>query len=354
MNILLLSHSTGIIGPIDFLENYCLKGKNTVYKIQHPLDNYTNPQTIIFKNKKVISHRKRNQIGLITFIIDFVLSLEFVLKHKTDVVIGANNFDTLVAIIARKVFRTNIKKIIYFASDFSEKRFHNFLLDSFYLQIEEFVLKNADLTISNTKRAEKKRLKLGLDSKKSLVIPNGVEIKNPSFEKKEIDKRSFIFVGNVTNEHGLVPLLEEILPLIDYLVVIGQGEQWNELKKFIKNNHLKADLYFAKSHDFVIDYLQKFSGIGLAPYNTQSLWTYYCSPLKVNEYIASGIPVIISDVPEISQEIKEKKLGIMYKKKEFSILKNSIKKFNTENFSLKAKAFYKEYLYDNLYKKIPL
>jgi glycosyltransferase involved in cell wall biosynthesis len=297
--------------------------------------------------------KRRKKIGLSNILQDFLISLHFILKHPTETCIGANNFDTLVPVVARIIFKKDIQHIIYFASDFSENRYKNKFLDYLYLQVERMVIKKADLVISNTKRAEKKRIAYGLSNKKSMVIPNGVELKHPMFGKKEIDKRSFIYVGNVTREHGLLPLLQEIHGLIDHLVVIGQGNQWIELEAFIRDYGLKADLYLAKPHEFVVDYLQRFSGIGLAPYNLNSLWTYYCSPLKVNEYISCGIPVLISDVPEISHVVKEKKLGIVYKKKVLKEISDEIKRFNTDKFYQKSKEFYSSYSYDSLYKDIP-
>lgn len=352
MNILLLSHSTGIPGPIDFLEQYCLQQKHTVYKLQHPLDDYTNKQTIAYKNKQVVFIKARKHIGIVNVLLDCVYSLFFTLRHTVEICVGANNIDTLVALVARNMFRKKITHIIYFAADFSEKRFHNTLLDGIYMAIERSVLKHADLIISNTKRAEAKRLTLGLLPEKSMVIPNGVALKHPVFHKKRIDKHAFIYVGNVNKEHGLLSFLETMHPLLKKLVVIGQGEQWSELQTLCNRYAIACELHHAKPHEFVIQYLQNFSGIGLAPYDKSSLWTYYCSPLKVNEYIACGLPVLISDVPEISHMIRKKKLGITYTSLSLSEIEKSLDMFSTEQFYKKAETFYQEYTYDSLYREI--
>jgi glycosyltransferase involved in cell wall biosynthesis len=354
MNIILFSHSTGIVGPIDFLEDYCLKKKYTVFKLQHPLDNYDQQHTLVYRNKRIIIRKKRKDMQFpINLIIDISLTLRFALQRQTDITIGANNLDTLVAIIARSIFHKKINKIIYFASDFSEKRYGNPVLDALYLQIEKWVLRYADVTISNTKRAEKKRRQLGLHIARSIIIPNGVTLPNAKFSGKKIDKHTFIFVGNVTKEHGLIPLLENMLPIINHLVVIGQGEQWEELKGFIKSHHINAELLSVKPHTYIMKYMQQFAGIGLAPYNTKSRWTFFCSPLKVNEYIACGIPVLISNVPEISQTIMQEKLGIVYKSSAPEDLKKGLSQFDTNNYAQKAKKFYETHSYEALYKNIP-
>ena len=47
--------------------------------------------------------------------------------------------------------------------------------------------------------------------------------------------------------------------------------------------------------------------------------TWYADPSKPKQYMASGLPVIITSVPTISDEIKSKKLGLVvnYNKESF-------------------------------------
>lgn len=347
-------HSSKIAGPADYFRDFLLRKKYNVFYLSHPLDNYVNRYSVFRFNIGKKQKIKRINLGLFNLIIDFIISLRFILLKNYSVFVGANNFDVIPAIIARKIFRKKIKKIIYFAADFSESRFSSNLLNQIYYLIEKIAIRYSDFVVSNTKRAESKRFEFGLKKEKSIVIPNGVLLEKPIFNKKNIDKSSFIYVGSVSKEHGLYNFLNALKPIIKKFTLVGDGDDWQRVLDFLKKNNIKSQVYHQKSHDFVIDYLQRFNGIGIAPYNTKSKWTYYCSPLKVNEYIASGVPVIISNVPEIADLVKKEKYGIVYNRLDCDEIRESLDSFNVEAFDSKAKEFYNIYNQDNLYSKIEL
>jgi len=353
-NIFLNLHSSRITGPIDYLKDFLLRNNYKVSYLSHPLDDYHDRYTEFYGEKVKSKKIKRKNIGLINLFFDFLISLNYLLLSKFDTFIGANNFDVLPAIFAKKLLRKDIEKIIYFASDFSEDRFKNKFLNSVYYFVEKIVLENSDLVVSNTKRAEKKRFDLGLDSARSLVIPNGVYLKNKVFLDKKLNKRFFIFVGSVTAEHGLYNLLSILSPLIDKLVLIGSGDEWDRVVGFCNEKNINLETHYRKDHDFTLNYLQKFNGIGLAPYNMDSKWTYYCSPLKVNEYIACGVPVLMSDVPEIAGFIEEGNFGVTYHNLNLFEIEDKISNFNCSEYQKRAEEFYEIYNYENLYKRIGL
>lgn len=352
--ILLISHSSTISGPIDYLESYLIRRGDKVLKLNHPLDSYAGRETSLSENRRILWSKKRKNLGLFSLFWDFFCSLKVVAKKKPEICIGANNFDTFAALAARRYLRQPVKKIVYFASDFSENRFGSKALDSIYLAMERCVIKHADLVVSNTKRAQARRFEFGLAPEKGRVISNGVHLHNPVFEEKNIAKDNFIFVGNVTKEHGLYELINVLRPLIGRLVIIGDGDDLQRVVELCERNQIKLELHYRKPHDFVIDYLKAFSGFGLAPYNRESKWTYYCSPLKVNEYIACGLPVIVSDVPEIAGYVQESKLGIVYKQINYDELKGKILEFDESDFQTKAKKFYDQFNYNVLYSRIEI
>ncbi len=343
-----------IPGPAHYLESYLLKKGNEVLSVSHPLDNYDGRTTVYREGDEVIKETGRKNIGILNLFYDFYLSLRFLLRTETNVFIGANNFDTVTGIVARKFFKKKIERVIYFASDYSENRFGNRVLDWIYFQIEKYVLKNSDLVISNTKRAEEKRISFGLDKKKSLVIPNGVHLDKEIFEEKEIDEGSFIYVGNVTSEHGLYDLLEILHPIIKKFVLIGSGDDWDRVVELCKEKKFNFESFYKKDHEFTIAYLQKFSGIGLAPYNTESKWTYYCSPLKISEYISCGVPVLMSSVPEIADLVEKENYGITYNKLDLSEIDNKLQDFDVRDYHKRAEKFYSGFKHEVLYSRLVL
>jgi glycosyltransferase involved in cell wall biosynthesis len=352
--IFIISHSSEIEGPIDYYRKYLEKNSYHISSLNHPLNDYKERFTVFSNQNKTIRIKRLNVFGIFNLFIDFFISIRFALKNHFNIFIGANNFDTFIGIFLRKIFRKKIEKIIYFGSDFSEDRFNNILLNKVYYLTESICCKYSDLVISNTKRAEKKRFSFGLKKEKSVVVPNGVLLDKEDFNKKELNKNNFIFVGSVTREHGLYSLIETIHPLIKRLILIGCGDDWDRVVNLCKEKSIEIETYYKKDHKFCIDYLKEFNGFGLAPYNLDSKWTYYCSPLKVVEYIACGLPVLMSSLPEIASYIKKNSLGIVYSELDYNKISNDLKLFDISGFNLKAKKFYSIYNQNNLYSKIKL
>ncbi|MDD5731129.1 MAG: glycosyl transferase, partial [Candidatus Omnitrophica bacterium] len=73
--------------------------------------------------------------------------------------------------------------------------------------------------------------------------------------------------------------------------------------------------------------------IGLALYepDPQSL-TWYTDPSKPKQYMPFGLPVIITDVPWIAQEVKAKGLGLVSEYKKESFVKAAVKLLTDDKF----------------------
>lgn len=350
--IFLNIHYTDIDGSTDYFKSFLLKRGYNVISVYNPLDDYSNKETVVYYNNNVIKKYKRRNLSVLNLFIDFFVSLKYIERYDFSIFIGANNFDTFSGILAKKILRKKIEKIIYFASDFSENRFSNRILNKIYYFIEKTVLKNSDLVISNTKRSEAKRVELGLNKNKSLVIPNGVLLEDETFKEKDISKNKFVYIGSINKEHGLYNILSKIYPIIKEIYIIGSGNDLNRIEVFLKGKGLNYSLLGNRDHVFVLDFLKNFDGLGLAPYNNLSSWTYYCSPLKANEYIASGVPVVMSNIPEISEFINNNNLGIIYNSLDNDDIISFIERFDVSEYNKRAEWFYNLYNQNNLYSKI--
>ena len=205
--------------------------------------------------------------------------------------------------------------------------------------VELVALRISDLVISNTKRAEERRISLGLNKRKSLVIPNGVDLGLiPRLKKRIIF--DFVYLGTLSETHGVIELLHVFSKIAKSfrrvkLAFLGTGSKEEKIRTFVKENNLENRVYLLGrlEHDKALRFLVKNGGVGIASYNESEGWTKYASPLKVKEYLACGMPVIISSVPEISGDVRKYKLGYVYNSKrqlfeamqKFSRNKNLIK-----------------------------
>lgn len=348
MIFFLASHTLGSKGAFDYFSEYLKSKHNALICISHPLDSYAKKVTTLSVFDTVIKRIPRSEIGILNFVYDTYLTVSFLFKNTCDVYVGANNFDTLSGIIGRYLFWRTYK-IVYFASDFSEKRFDNRLLDELYIYVERIALYFSDIVISNTYRAEKKRIELGLTKAKSFVVPNCASLVHEVFKEKKIIKSSFIYVGNITAGSGLIDSITMLKPLIKQLVIIGDSTDWNTLKSTVSKLRIHTKFYRRKSHEFVVSYLQSFEGFGLAPYDDKNHWTYYGSSLKMYDYITCGVPVITSSRTEMATLIKQRSLGIVYDVLSFSTIKPLLQAFQTKDYYKRAKLFYREYNPDTLY-----
>jgi glycosyltransferase involved in cell wall biosynthesis len=336
------------------LEPYLLARGHRVRLFQHPLDRYDGRPTFLREGGRELWRRPRRDRGRVVNLgVDFAWSARRLLAGGTpDVVIAINNFDTLVGLFARRL--RAIRRVIYFASDFSDERFGDPLLDRVYEGVERLALRGADLVVSNTRRAERRRGELGLDPARSLVMPNGVALPEPVFEPKPIDRRRLIFVGSVTREHGLHDLLDALAGRADHLTILGEGPDLERVLALCAARALPVTRRSGLANAEVLRFLQGFSGVGLAPYNRTASWTWYCSPVKVHEYVACGVPVLMSSVPEIAETVRARGLGVVYDTIDGAAIGRALDAFDTGGFHEKARAFYADHNHEALFARLGL
>lgn len=337
--VIQIAHVTSIPGPVQTLAEFIENEKYDLKKIYFRLNNKSS----------------------LFYIKDFLLVLKKIFKEKDiDIGIGMNCFDTLPLLLLKKF--KNIKQIVFFNTDFSRNRFGNQLLNFMYISIDKYCAKKADFICCNSQRTIKERIKEGIDLKKIIYTPNGVFLK----KIKKLDKgkynKKLVFIGHITKEHGLIDILKRMQKNNLFLEVIGSGLDLDFYKSYINNNNLESRVKFLgqKNHDEVLSYLSDFNGFGLAPYSDSfSDWTYYCDPVKVKEYLACLVPVIISSVPEVSNYIKDNKIGFVYKDsfefekilKKINTMDNKIYKNMVKNLKKIRGEFDLEKIYSNMFNK---
>lgn len=155
--------------------------------------------------------------------------------------------------------------------------------------------------------------KYGISSDKIFIIPNGTYFKVNRYHKKALHKPvRILFVGRLTVQKN-VPLLLNALALCIQkkklairLSLAGEGEKKEELLKLITK--LKLDNYVHFLGNIPFKKLQRYyteSDIFVLPSTSESFGSV------VIEAMASGIPVIASDIQAIKNIIKDKKNGIL-------------------------------------------
>lgn len=375
MNVLFVSHALITIFSnlfADFTSPKCYA--YTI--IRHSLlpTKGSKSQLFFYKKSKLKRHIVAPRIVgpySLNFLKDFFLTIFWGLRSGIiyDIAFGTNNLNVLSLLVLKKLGK--VKKVIFISIDYTPDRYDNPIFDMLYHWFDRICCYNADIIWNSSKRTNDARVKNGVNPKKisnTIVMPDGSNFnpgKRLSIDK--IDRKKLIFIGGMRPVMGIKLILESFKEIIKEvpsatLLLIGGGSHLEEYKIFSKRLGLEKYVYFTgyiENHDDVDDLLRT-GAIGLAPFAPdKSSYEYYSDVGKPKAYLAAGMPVIITRVPEIADEIEKERAGIVigYNKKELTgailaLLKSdkTYKKFRKNAVKLSKKYIWPNILEDT-YKK---
>lgn len=208
--------------------------------------------------------------------------------------------------------------------DCHELETETFLLSGFRKvlakKVEKNLIKYVDLVVVVSENIE-------LWYKKEYGIKNIITVKNSPYRKtiKKTNKlrtvfnlsddiKILIYVGGIIRGRGVEELLECFKDLQEnnlVIIFIGYGELVNDVQEY-QNKYSNIFYHPAVESLKVTEYASS-ADFGIAYIKNGCLNDQFCLPNKLFECLFSGIPMLVSDVPDMAKLINEYSVGFVLK-----------------------------------------
>lgn len=334
--------TNGMIEPL--LSFFLPKVRNILLLDQpHPSSDTINPIVEHYQNKRlkvkfiipaffyfpiyILCRLQNTNKTHISFKIRDLFSVVFIgitQKERYNLFIGLESINTFAGIFLRKLGKVN--SVVYYVSDYSPIRFKNIFFNFLYIWLDRFCVTHADYTWDVSPAIQKARIKAGLSYKKRysvIHVPNALfSSQIGSLPVSLRDPNVLVYMGTLDIENGVDLAIEALShvkkknPNVILRVIGGGKRDIHRLKTLTKKLKLQDSIIF---YGFVINNnemakIVKTSYVGLAPYRAlPNSLRWYGDASKIRQYLASGLPVVTTQVPPFGQYVVDQGAGIMTK-----------------------------------------
>ncbi|MBN2892463.1 MAG: glycosyltransferase [Bacteroidales bacterium] len=296
-----------------------LVSDNRVHKVATSLQNSGFEVFLVgrkLKNSPEISRKyKTHRIRLIfnksvLFYAEFNFRLFlFLFFHKVDILLS-NDLDTLLP----NFFVSSLKnrKLVYDSHElFTEvpELIERPKVQKIWLKIERFCLPKIKYSYTVCQSiSDYYKEKYGIEMGVVRNIPFCEKIEKLTIQH---DNKILLYQGAVNIGRGLEEAVEAMQFLEGFeLWIIGGGDIENQLKTRVKDLNLeeKVKILGRKKLEELAEYTNQ-ADLGLSIEKNMGLNYYFALPNKIFDYIQAEIPILCSDLPEMSRIIKNYNIG---------------------------------------------
>lgn len=245
---------------------------------------------------------------------DVVANLVWFLTRRSEVFIGIDNVNAVCGLVVRLLGRA--RRVVFYAVDYTPSRFGSRPLNWLYQLADGFAARHADRVWNISEAIAEVHAARGTPADKNLVVPFGVQLDliRPAAAR---DRHAVVILSTLFESKGIqlaIGAMRRVIAVIPdaSLHIIGSGPYESELRRLVSELGLDRVVTF---HG-LLPYEQLYRvmsecGVGLAPYvEAQGSYSYFADPGKPKEYLACGLPVIITDVPRIARRIANEPMGL--------------------------------------------
>lgn len=240
--------------------------------------------------------------------------LQFIRSGKFDILV-ANDLDTLPAIITAARF--GHQKVVFDSHElFTEvpELVNRPFTQKIWKWIEKCCVPRVDkaYTVCDS-IAERLSAEYQKEFQVIRNIPRFNPISHIPFER-QIDfggQKVILYQGAVNLGRGLELMIDAMQHLPEFtLVIAGDGDKKNELTQYIEENALSSRIFFlGRLSISELQYLTPQADLGISLEEDRGLNYHFALPNKLFDYIHAGIPVLVSDLPEMRKIVEKYKVG---------------------------------------------
>lgn len=213
------------------------------------------------------------------------------------------------------------------------------------LVIEDFVLPRMDHIMVVVEESKNRLTEKGVDPEKISIVSNtpnlssigcaNVECKHRALVDKLTKQYSIVYHGNIQPSRGLDSVILALPRLISqdidaHLYVFGTGET-HHLRPTIERLQLFDNVHFMgwwRLQDIMA--VVKYAKVGVIPHLKTS-HTDTTVPNKLFDYMALGLPVIVSNTAPMSRIVRESDCGVVFTSEDVISLEAALLKFNNDS-----------------------
>ncbi|MCV9884753.1 glycosyltransferase family 4 protein [Metabacillus halosaccharovorans] len=261
-------------------------------------------------------------------------------RNKVDIIHCNDIMPLPIAVLIKKLSGGRVK-IIYDAHEFqteTQKLVGKKLRKNLTEWTEKFFIRHVDktLTVSDgiaeeyQKRYNISKPKLVLNCPSYKQIPK--ENKFRELYRIDSDQVIFLYQGALTPGRGIEKLIsafEERKDKAAVLIFMGYGQLAEKVKAAAEENE---NIFYkeAVAPNEVLSYTAS-ADIGISLIENSCLNYYYCLPNKLFEYSMVGLPVVVSNLPEMKEIVLKNQNGIVVKENTVTAFKAGIDEILEKN-----------------------
>ncbi len=247
------------------------------------------------------------------------LFLAEALRHPSSIVVAHDLPMLPVACAAARSFGAKVvydSHELFSEHEFSEpeKRRWRAIETKYFGEAAEIITVNQTIAAELEKRYDRNGVHVILNAEKPF---DPKEKPSHLRDNLSIDKSHVIglFQGGLSDGRNLGQLIDamRILGRDDvHLVFLGDGQLKQQLKQKASASGLLGNVHFldAVPQQTLLSYTAS-ADFGVIPYIANCLNTEYCTPNKLFEFIAAGVPIVSSNLPELRRFVGDFKLGLL-------------------------------------------